>query len=781
MAKFGVGASLGRKEDARHLAGKGQFVADLRIPGTLDVAFVRSPYAHARVGAIRKPTGAEDRVFTAADLSEIRPVRVIPEIPGFKGSDYPPLATEKVRFVGEPVAICIASTRAKAEDLAQATEVDYQELPAVVDVVEALNPGAAILHDGWADNQFVGTTVEGGDIEAAKAEATVVVEREYRMNRQTGVPMEGRAIHVNWEDRRNELMIYCSTQFPHQYRAGLSYLLGIPEHEIHVIAPDVGGGFGMKNTIYAEELVVVALARRLRRPLRWIDDRREHLLTSMHCREHFHRVKAYANDQGKVLGIDVEIFVDAGAYSHWPNSPFMETGMAAKNIPGPYAIGNYRAVTHTVATSKAPQGPYRGVARPAACFTIERTIDEVARAVGREPHEVRSENMVNPEMMPYRSVTNLLFDIGDYPRGVAMAVELIDLPAVRARQAKGESDGRLIGVGFAAYTEQTAHGCGEWVTRGTPVIPGYESATARLLSDGTILVFVGIQSHGQGLETTLAQVVHQELGIDPANVSVRHGDTESCPFGMGTFASRTMVMSGGAVARASRMMREKMAKIAAHLLQCGAEEVEFRDGQVFGPQGSVTFEEIGHTAYLRQERLPPGVEPMVDVTTTYEPGIDTGVFTFSIHAAVVAVDPATGVIELIDYGVVEDCGTIVNPMIVKGQITGGVAQGIGTALYEEIPYDANGQPLATTFADYLMPGAPEIPAIKIAHFETPTPHTEYGMKGMGEGGAIAPPAAIANAVRDALVAIGAEVNETPMTPRRVRAAIVAAELPRAAE
>lgn len=781
MAKFGVGASLNRKEDARHLAGKGQFVADMRVPGTLEVAFVRSPYAHARVGAITKPAGAEDRVFTAADLDEIKPVRVIPEIPGFKGSDYPPLATEKVRFVGEPVAICIAQTRAEAEDLAQATEVNYEALPAVVDVVDALKPSAAILHDGWSDNQFVGTTVEAGDLEAAKAAASVVVERDYRMNRQTGVPMEGRAIHVYWEDRRNELMVYCSTQFPHQYRAGLSYLLGIPEHEIHVIAPDVGGGFGMKNTIYAEELVVVALARRLRVPLRWIDDRREHLLTSMHCREHFHRVKAYADDQGRVLGIDVEIFVDAGAYSHWPNSPFMETGMAAKNIPGPYMIQNYRAVTHTVATSKAPQGPYRGVARPAACFTIERTIDEVARAVGREPHEVRIDNMVKPEMMPYRSATNLLYDVGDYPRGVAMVVDLIDLPAIRRRQTKGESDGRLIGVGIAAYTEQTAHGCGEWVTRGTPVIPGYESATARLLSDGTILVFVGIQSHGQGLETTLAQVVHQELGIDPANVSIRHGDTESCPFGMGTFASRTMVMSGGAVARASRLMREKMAKIAAHLLQCSADEVEFRDGQVFGPRGSVTFEEIGHTAYLRQERLPPGVEPMVDVTTTYEPGIDTGVFTFSAHAAVVAVDTATGVIEVLDYGVVEDCGTMVNPMIVKGQIAGGVAQGIGTALYEEIPYDENGQPLATTFADYLMPGAPEIPQIKFAHFETPTPHTEYGMKGMGEGGAIAPPAAIANAVRDALATIGAEVNETPMTPRRVRAAITAVEMPSAAE
>ena len=781
MAKFGVGASLKRKEDARHLAGKGQFVADLRIPGTLEAAFVRSPYAHARVGRITKPAGAEDQVFTAADLSEIEPVRVIPEIPNFRGSDYPPLATDKARFVGEPLAICIAASRAEAEDLAETTVVEYEELSAVVDAVEALKPGAAILHDGWPDNQYVTTTVEGGEIKAAKVAADVVIEREYRMNRQTGVPMEGRAIHVQWEERRGELLINCSTQFPHQVRAGLSLLLGIPEHEIHVIAPDVGGGFGMKNTIYSEELIVVALARRLKQPIRWIDDRREHLLTSMHCREHFHRVKAYANSRGTILGVDVEIFVDAGAYSHWPNSPFMETGMAAKNIPGPYSIENYRAVTHTVATNKPPIGPYRGVARPAACFTIERTVDEVARAVGREPHEVRIDNMVKAEQMPYRTATNLLLDVGDYPRGVELAAELIDLSGTRQRQAVGESDGRLIGVGFAAYTEQTAHGCGEWLTRGTPVIPGYESATARLLPDGTMLVFVGIQSHGQGLETTLAQVVHQELGIDPANVAIRHGDTESCPFGMGTFASRSMVMSGGAVARVSRLVREKMAKIAAQLLQCAADEVQFLDGQVFGPRGSVSFLEIGHAAYLRQERLPPELDPMVDVTATYEPATDTGVFCFSIHAAVVAIDAATGVIELLDYGVVEDCGTIVNPMIVKGQIAGGVAQGIGTALYEEIPYDAAGQPLATTFADYLMPGAPEIPHIRIAHMETPTPHTEYGMKGMGEGGAIAPPAAIANAVRDALADTGAELNETPMTPRRVLSAIAATKLLSAAE
>jgi carbon-monoxide dehydrogenase large subunit len=524
--------------------------------------------------------------------------------------------------------------------------------------------------------------------------------------------------------------------------------------------------------LYPEELAVAAVARRQRFPLRWIEDRREHLLSSIHAREHDYHIRAYADARGILLGLDVEIRVDGGAYATWPNGPFMETGMAIKNVPGPYRIRAYAAKSWTIATNKSPIGPYRGVARPGACFCIERTIDEVARAVGREPHAVRMDNMVRPEEMPYRSVTNLLFDNGDYAQSVARAVQLLDLPAVRARQARGEADGRLIGIGFASYTEQTAHGCGEWVTRGVPIIPGYESSTARLLTDGTLLLLVGIQSHGQGLETTLAQVAHEELGIDVDKISVRHGDSFLSPFGMGTFASRSMVMAGGAVAAACRLLEQKIKPIAANLMQCHADQVELRDGRAFGPTTSVSFAEIGRTAYVRQDGLPRGMDPTLDATATYQPGIDTGVFCYSTHGAVVAVDPDTGAVELLDYAVVEDCGTMVNPMIVDGQIIGGTVQGIGTALYEEIPYDSNGQPQATSFADYLLPGAPEVPEIKIGHMCTPAKFTEYGIKGMGEGGAISPPAAIANAVTDALASLGAEICETPITPRRVRAAIL---------
>jgi carbon-monoxide dehydrogenase large subunit len=595
------------------------------------------------------------------------------------------------------------------------------------------------------------------------------------MNRQSGAPMEGRAVLAYRDHRLDEVVVCASTQTPHTVRVALGEILGIEQRRIRVVAPDVGGGFGPKARLYPEEVILAALALELDHPVRWIEDRSEHLLTCAHTRDHHYKVTAYADRQGKVLGVDTEIIVDAGAYGLWPQGPYQEANMAGRTLPGPYTIANYRARTYTVATNKTPLGPYRGVGRPGACFAIERTIDEVARAVGRDPAEVRIENMIRAEQMPYASVAGMRYDTGDYPASVRLCAELLDMPAIRARQKQGEADGRLIGIGFASFTEQTAHGAAEFASRGASIIPGFESCTARILPDGSLVLHVGIQSHGQGLETTLSQIACHELGIDPSHISVRHGDTESTAFGFGTFASRSMVMSGGAVARASRMLRDKLCRIGAHLLQCDPADTRCEDGAVHGPQGSVTIGEIAKVAHLRMDGLPPGVDPLLDMTATYEPQISTGVFSYATHGAVVAVDPETGFIELLDFAVAEDCGTMVNPMIVEGQIRGGVAQGIGTALYEEIPYDAQGQPLAVTFADYLMPGAAEVPAIKIGHLHNPASATEYGMKGMGEGGAVAPPAAIANAVRDALAAIGApqgaEVNETPLTPARVFAAI----------
>jgi aerobic carbon-monoxide dehydrogenase large subunit len=767
----GVGASLLRKEDDRHLHGRGQFVADVKLPGTMDVAFVRSPHAHARIRSISVPPEARGRVFTAADLPRIKPIRIAVHPTGAKAPAWPPLATDKVRYVGEAIAACIGPSRGEAEDLAAAVSVEFEVLEAVVDAPRDMHGSRHPVHDHWGDNLYVERVVEGGDIDAAARAAEIVLTRQFRMQRQSGAPLEGRGALAYRDHRLDEVVVYASTQTPHTVRVALGEVLDIDLHRIRVVAPDVGGGFGPKARLYPEEIVLAALALQLDRPLRWVEDRGEHLLTAAHTRDHHYKVTAYADRQGRILGVDAEIIVDAGAYGLWPQGPYQEAAMAARNLPGPYTIPNYRARHFTVATNKAPLGPYRGVGRPGACFAIERMIDEVARAVGREPNEVRALNLVRPEQMPFTTVGGMQLDNGDYPQSVQLCAELLDLRGIRARQQKGEGDGRLVGIGFAAFAEQTAHGAAEFVARGAAIIPGFESCTARILTDGSLMLMVGIQSHGQGLETALSQVAAEELGIDPSRISVRHGDTESTAFGFGTFASRSMVMSGGAVARASRMLRDKLCRIGAYLLQCEVAEVRCADGVVAGPQGSVTIAEIAKVAHLRMDGLPPGVDPLLDATATYEPAIGTGVFSYATHGAVVAVDRESGFIELLDYAVAEDCGTMVNPLLVEGQIRGGVVQGIGTALFEEIPYDEAGQPLAGTLADYLMPGAAEMPAIKIGHLHTPTPHTEYGMKGMGEGGAVAPPAAIANAVRDALSSIGAEVNETPITPRRVVAAI----------
>jgi aerobic carbon-monoxide dehydrogenase large subunit len=769
--QFGVGASLLRKEDERHLHGHGEFVSDIKLPGTMDVAFVRSPHAHAQIRSVSVPPELRGGVFTAADLPQVTPIRVVTQAAGARSPAWPPLAMDKVRYVGEAIAACIAPTRGGAEDFANSVIVEFEVLPAVVDAPRDMRGSPALVHEHWGDNLYLERALEGGDIEDAARAAEITVTRRYRMNRQSGAPLEGRAVLAYRDHRLDEVVVYASTQTPHTMRVAIAEVLGIDERSIRVVAPDVGGGFGPKARLYPEEIILAALALKLDHPVRWVEDRTEHLLTAAHTRDHHYQVTAYADRQGKVLGVEADITVDAGAYGMWPQGPYQEANMAARCLPGPYAITNYRARTYTVATNKAPFGPYRGVGRTGACFAIERTIDEVARAVGRDPVEVRAENMIRPEQMPYASIAGMHYDAGDYAASVRLCAELLDLPAVRARQRQDEPDGRLIGIGFASFTEQTAHGAAEFAARGASIIPGYESCTARILTDGSAVLMVGIQSHGQGLETALSQIAAQELGIDPARIAVRHGDTESTAFGFGTFASRSMVMSGGAVARASRILRDKLTRIGAHLLQSDPADVRYADGAVRGPQGSVTVAEIAKVAHLRMDGLPPGVDPLLDATATYEPAIGTGVFSYATHGAVVAVDPETGFIELLDFAVAEDCGTMVNPMLVAGQIRGGVVQGIGTALYEEIPYDDAGQPLAVTLADYLLPGAAEMPAIKIGHLHTPTPHTEYGMKGMGEGGAVAPPAAIANAVRDALSSIGAEINETPITPRRVLTAL----------
>jgi carbon-monoxide dehydrogenase large subunit len=773
-----IGASLPRKEDARFLLGHGKYIADLRMPGLQDVAFVRSQVASGRVRDVIKPAGSAQHVFTLADLGPLTILEAGPELPQHKLSPYPPLADERVRYVGQAIAACLQPTRALAEDLADRVSVELEQLPAVVDSVAAMQPGSPRVFDHWADNAYIAASVVEGNPQVL-ASAPVRIRRQFRMNRQATVSLECRGVLAYWDHRLNELTVYLSTQGGHVKRIGLSRILGLPENQVRIIAPDVGGGFGGKNRLMPEDVAVAAIAMKVGHPVRWIEDRREHLLASVHARDHTYDLTLAADRDGTLLGVEGEIYIDAGAYALWPTGAFQEASMASRNLTGPYRIRHLNLKSYTVATNKAPMGPYRGVARPGACFAIERLVDEMARELGREPFDLRRQNIVTAAELPYDTAAGMRLDTGDYVAALDTARDMIDLPAVRKRQDAGEADGRAIGVGFAFYTEQSGHGTAEFAKRRFRVIPGYESADARMLPDGSVIIHVGVQNHGQGHETTLAQIAAHELTIDPDRISLRYGDTATSPMGFGTFASRSIVFAGGAVARSCRMLAEKIQRIGAHLLQTDIANTRVAGGAVHGPAGKVGIGEIAFIANARQEQLPTGMEPLLEAVGTYEPSVSGGVFAYGAHAVLVAVDPDSGVVELLDYTVAEDCGTMINPMIVDGQVQGGIAQGIGTALYEEIPYDELGQPLATTFGDYMVPCAPEIPDVRLAHLVSPALATEYGVKGLGEGGAIAPPAAIANAVADAFRGIGASFNETPLTPRRVSEAVDRARRARA--
>jgi aerobic carbon-monoxide dehydrogenase large subunit len=765
-----IGASLLRKEDARHLEGRAMFIADVRVPGVQDIAFVRSPLANARIERIVKPADTTGRVFTLADIGPINVLEAGPELSAHRHSPYPPLADRQVRYVGQTIAAALMPTRAEAEDVAERVHVELEALPAIVDAVEAMRPDSPRVFDDWASNAYLSTTVHEGRPEILAA-APVRLRRRLRLNRQATVSLEGRGVLAYWDHRLDELIVYLSTQGGQVKRLALSRMLGLPENKVRVIAPDVGGGFGGKNRIMPEDVAVAAIALKVGHPVRWIEDRREHLLASPHARDHTYDLTICADRDGTLLGLEGDIYIDAGAYALWPTGAFQEASMASRNLTGPYRIRHLKLNAHTVATNKAPMGPYRGVARPGATFAIERLVDEVARELNREPFDLRRQNIVTAAELPYRTAAGMTLDTGDYVAALDIARERIGLAGIRARQTKGEPDGRRIGVGFAFYTEQSGHGIVEFAKRKFRVIPGYESANVRMLPDGTVLIYVGVQNHGQGHETTLAQIAAHELGIDPGQISVRYGDTAVGPYGFGTFASRSIVFAGGAVGKASRALAEKIRRIGAHLLQADFAATHIEGGMVHSPANKIGIAEIAFAANARPDHLPAGMPPLLETTATYEPSDSGGVFAYGTHAVVVAVDSDSGVVELLDYVVSEDCGTMINPMIVDGQVVGGIAQGIGTALYEEIPYNAQGQPLAGNLADYLVPSAVEIPFIRIEHLVTPALTTEYGVKGLGEGGAIAPPAAIANAVADAYRDIGANFYETPLTPRRVAEAV----------
>ncbi|MBV9590651.1 MAG: xanthine dehydrogenase family protein [Hyphomicrobiales bacterium] len=774
MTGQGIGASLIRKEDERFMRGRGGFVGDIRPAGMLEVAFLRSSFAHARLKRVAIPHSIRSRVFVAEDLAGVAPIRADTALAGFKSSVQPILATGKVRHVGELVAMCIAPSRAEAEDLVAEIEVEYEELPAVHDMLAGREAGAPLVHEHWSDNLYLTTEIDA-NFHAAKSKAKVSVTRELRTARQVMSPIEGRGVIAEWNSRLGQLIVTSSTQQSHIVRTGIAECLGIDEGQVRVIAPDVGGGFGYKGILLPEEVALAFATRRVGRPLRWLEDRRENLTAGADCREHHYALTAYADDEGRLLALDCVATVDAGAYSAYPFSACLEAGQIGSILPGLYDFSHYRCRTYSVATNKPPILPYRGVARTGVCFALEVTLDALARELRDEASALRFKSLVRPEQMPFDNVAKRHFDSGDYPEALRRCLDAVDLKAIRERQRRGEPDGRLVGLGVAMYSEQAGHGTSVYAGWGIPFVPGYEQCHARFTPDGGLELRVGSHSHGQGHETTLSQVAHEILGVPHELIRLVHGDTAETPYSTGTWGSRCMIVAGGAVASACDQLAIRLKRIGASLLQAKPEDVRLEAGDVVANSGRISVAEIARTWYRRPQELPSDVDPSgLEVTAGYKAKRDTGTFSYASHAAVVAVDPRTGEVEIIDYVIVEDGGVLVNPMIVDGQIFGGAAQGIGTALYEEMPFDGRGQPLGSTLADYLLPGPTEVPEIRVFHMETPSPYTRFGQKGIGEGGAIAPPAAITNAVNDALKDLGAELLDLPLTPRRIVEAILRA-------
>jgi carbon-monoxide dehydrogenase large subunit len=752
------------------MRGRGQFVGDIRLPNMLDVAFLRSPYAHGKIQGLDIPEALKRQVFSAADLKGVKAIRAVSGLPGFKVSEQPILAQDKVRHVGELVAMCVASSRAEAEDLVAQVGFRVEELKPVVDMEFGRTAQAPLLHEHWPDNVFLETNIHVNS--SIFEQAKIRVTREIRTSRQAQAPIEGRGVVAYWDNRLEQLTIYSSAQMPHIVRTGLSECLGLPHEQIRVIAPDVGGGFGYKGILLPEEVALGWLAMHLERPVRWLEDRREHLIASANCREHRYVITGYAAEDGQLLGVECEATVDSGAYSSYPFSACLEAAQVASILPGPYDFPGYSCRTHSVATNKCPILPYRGVARTGVCFALEIILDAIAREAGISVVDVRQKALVRPDQMPFDNITKKHFDSGDYPKALNLAVDAIHLAQVRERQKRGEPDGRRVGFGVAVYCEQAAHGTSVYAGWGIPMVPGQEQAVARITPDGGLELRIGAHSHGQSLETTLAQVAHEILGVDVARIRLIHGDTGLTPYSTGTWGSRCMVMSGGAVASACEALITRLTHIGAWMLKEDLQNVSFSGGHVHGQTGSLAVEEIARTWYLRPQDLPADVHGGgLEVTEGYKPERDSGTFGYGVHAVVVAVCPQTGQVDILDYVIVEDGGKLINPMVVDGQIFGGTAQGIGTALYEEMAFDGSGQPLGSTFSDYLLPGPTEVPNLRVIHMETLSPYTRFGQKGIGESGAIAPPAAITNAINDALYELGAELLVSPVTPTRILQAI----------
>jgi carbon-monoxide dehydrogenase large subunit len=763
-----VGRAIRRLEDPALVRGQGHFTADL--PATHWVRFVRSSVAAGKIRKIDSPQGAF--VLTAADLKGVKKITPMLHKFNYKPVGQPILGEDVVRFVGEPVAAVVAASEERAEDIADLVTLTIDETTPVIDARAALEPGATQVHAEAPGNVILEGKFKTPEFDATWKSAAKIVKVDARSHRQNATPIEARAGHAAYDDSTGRVTLICTTQMPHLMRTAIADVLGMPESDLRVIAPDVGGGFGQKMSLCAEYVVLVWLARKLRSSVAWTEDRRENLIAGFHSRDQYIMLEGAFDKNAKLIALRTDVAANIGAYSCFPSTCGVEPLMAMAEMPGPYDVRHYECLARGVITNTCTMAPYRGVSRPAITFALERLMDKAASAFAIDPVDIRRLNLI--DKFPYTSATGLVFDEATYKETLEMAVKAVDVPAFRARQNAARAKGRHLGIGFATFSEHTGYGSPAFAARGMEITPGWETVFLTVDPSGFVEARIGASPHGQGLRTTLAQIIADEIGVTPDVIKVVHGDTDHAPYGWGTFASRSLVISGGATLIAAQKVRAKLIKIASHMLEAAADDIVLAHGvaKVAGTDRSITVAKMAREAYTQTRRFKGEIEPGMTETGTYDP---SGTFSNACHVAIVEVDVETGHVRVDRFLVAEDAGRIINPMIADGQVHGGIAQGIGNALLEEIIYDQSGGILTANLADYMPPTAHEIPPIELHHIETPSTNSITKAKGLGEGGAIGAPAAVINAINDALSPFGVVIDEFPATPQRIRAALRKAE------
>jgi aerobic carbon-monoxide dehydrogenase large subunit len=765
MTQRFVGQAMKRKEDPRLISGTSTYVDDVVLPGMLHMAIARSIHAHARIKRIdtskaQKLAGVIAVVTGEEVAAHCGPIPCAASVPNMKNAQRQLLAVGKVRFVGEPVAAVVAENKYIAKDAADLIEIDYEPLPAVVNVEKAMDPSSPRLYDEFSDNIGFNFGFETGNTGEAFKQADVIVKERLINQRVAPIPMEPRGVVAAYQAPDNELVVWNSTQTPHGLRTLLAVMLRVDENKVRVIAPEVGGGFGAKIDIYAEDGLAGYLAGKTGRPVKWIESRRENIAATIHGRDHIEDVELALKKDGTILGMKVRSIADLGAfYSLFtPMIPTL-TGLLA---PGCYKIPTFKFDQVGVLTNKMATDAYRGAGRPEATYLIERIIDVAAQKLSMDPAEIRRKNFPQPNEFPFQTSGGVFYDSADYERALDRALEVADYKGLRKKQAELRAQGKYMGIGLSAYVEICAMGP-------STVLPGggWETGTVRIERTAKVTVLTGASPHGQGQETTFAQIVADEFGIEPDDVVTLHGDTARVAAGIGTFGSRGTAVGGTAVYLAVQTLKEKMQKIAAHLLETTPENIEFGVRKLVAkndPSKSLSFLEVVTTAY-NAVRLPPGMEPGMEATRFFEPSNFT--FPFGTHVCVIELDEETGEPKLTKYVAVDDCGNIINPLLVEGQVHGGLVQGIGQALHEEVVYDENGQLLTGSLMDYAVPRAHDFPEFELDRTVTPSPVNPLGVKGVGEAGTIGSTPAVVNAVVDALSPFGITNIDMPVRSEKV--------------